>query len=583
MSLTKVSYSMIAGASVNVLDYGAVGDGVTNNATAFLNAIEACRVLNNSKGVRVELVIPEGNYLVTFAKSQSNTDPYTSIAAKSFYHFQQGNGAGQWNAHDPQFSGPIDYGFNILGQGTVVILTDGDNNSWFFSHTSYFSFAVENITFRSADETKTTHGFAHVQLVHSTWTNVGFENYQNGVAHYLGNSTNNYFYQYFNIRNQVGLVLGTKNGTDVSTSRTNANHWFGFEISQNGTNLSDTESLTNGCVEFICTENNSFSGGTFQTNLNPLLLQDVNGLSFNNCYFEYTTQGRPFNTGYTTTFSINPLLSSLATGTTNTFVTGVSVNNCYISSSGAQMVQIQADATHLVDSFILNNCTFASPLNSYAFYTGSENYIKGLRENNCARYDENARITPSTSYPAQYELNPSTQALVSTKSTRYLDLAVENQFNRMSIVPNVRPCAFHATGGTHSNVTGNGTWYTLIASTKIYDGDVNYSTSTGKFTAPRGGYYTFMGQIWLQNLGSPSTYTEVQISLSKNGAVPSGQYTSVLVNPAGAATGGSLILPYTGGFTLTAGDTVEVQVYVAGGAKTVNVNGNSSFYGQMIG
>jgi hypothetical protein len=247
------------------------------------------------------------------------------------------------------------------------------------------------------------------------------------------------------------------------------------------------------------------------------------------------------------------------------------------------MVQIKADATHLVDSFILNNCTFASTLNSYAFYTGSENYIKGLRENNCARYDESARITPSTSYPPQYELNPSTQALVTTKTNRFLDLAVENQFNRMTIVPNVRPCAFHATGGTHTSVTGDGTWYTLISPTTVYDGDVNYSTSTGKFTAPRNGYYTFMGQIWFQNLGSPSTYTSASIALSKNSAVPAGQYTSVLVSPVGASSAGSLILPYTGGFVLTAGDTIEVQVYVAGGAKTVDINGNSSLYGQMIG
>lgn len=35
MSLTKVSYSMIAGAPVNIVDYGCVADGVTDNTTAF--------------------------------------------------------------------------------------------------------------------------------------------------------------------------------------------------------------------------------------------------------------------------------------------------------------------------------------------------------------------------------------------------------------------------------------------------------------------------------------------------------------------------------------------------------------------
>lgn len=58
MGLTKVSYSMIEGAVVNVLDYGAVGDGTTESATAFNNAIATL----SSGGV---LYIPAGQYKIS--------------------------------------------------------------------------------------------------------------------------------------------------------------------------------------------------------------------------------------------------------------------------------------------------------------------------------------------------------------------------------------------------------------------------------------------------------------------------------------------------------------------------------------
>ena len=45
MSLTKVSYSMITGTPVNVMDYGAVGDGVTNDAAAINAAIAAGSII----------------------------------------------------------------------------------------------------------------------------------------------------------------------------------------------------------------------------------------------------------------------------------------------------------------------------------------------------------------------------------------------------------------------------------------------------------------------------------------------------------------------------------------------------------
>lgn len=57
MSLTKATYSMIDGAPLNVLDFGAVGNGVANDTAAFNAAIAAA----GSQSIYV----PEGTYLIT--------------------------------------------------------------------------------------------------------------------------------------------------------------------------------------------------------------------------------------------------------------------------------------------------------------------------------------------------------------------------------------------------------------------------------------------------------------------------------------------------------------------------------------
>ena len=69
MSLTKVTYSMIDGAKVNVLDYGATGDGVTNDAAA-IQAAEDYASANS-----LSVYFPSGTYLCGSAVyRKGNTD-----------------------------------------------------------------------------------------------------------------------------------------------------------------------------------------------------------------------------------------------------------------------------------------------------------------------------------------------------------------------------------------------------------------------------------------------------------------------------------------------------------------------------
>lgn len=63
MSLTKVSYSMINGAVINVLDYGAVGDGVVDDTAAINLAIAAA----NASNKRLYFPAVSNNYKITAA------------------------------------------------------------------------------------------------------------------------------------------------------------------------------------------------------------------------------------------------------------------------------------------------------------------------------------------------------------------------------------------------------------------------------------------------------------------------------------------------------------------------------------
>ncbi len=76
MSLTKVSYSMITGEVINVLDYGAVGDGTTDDTVAIQAAVTAAftPVASNYGGGK--LFFPRGTYKITSAIVLPNSQFY---------------------------------------------------------------------------------------------------------------------------------------------------------------------------------------------------------------------------------------------------------------------------------------------------------------------------------------------------------------------------------------------------------------------------------------------------------------------------------------------------------------------------
>lgn len=114
MSLTKASYSMVAGAPVNILDYGADPTGVADSTAAIQAAVNAGK----------SIYIPAGTFRVTSQITLSvNNFEITGIKGKSIL---MGSGGG-----------------NVLGFFYVATL-----------YTSEFGL-IENLTFDSDDHTKT--------------------------------------------------------------------------------------------------------------------------------------------------------------------------------------------------------------------------------------------------------------------------------------------------------------------------------------------------------------------------------------------------------------------------------------------
>jgi hypothetical protein len=81
MSLTKASYSMVSGAPLNVLDFGATGDGTTNDTAAIQLAITAAYAQQKA------LYFPSGTYLMASTITMGNN---ATDAARFCYFFGDG-------------------------------------------------------------------------------------------------------------------------------------------------------------------------------------------------------------------------------------------------------------------------------------------------------------------------------------------------------------------------------------------------------------------------------------------------------------------------------------------------------------
>ena len=140
--------------------------------------------------------------------------------------------------------------------------------------------------------------------------------------------------------------------------------------------------------------------------------------------------------------------------------------------------------------------------------------------------------------------------------------------NRERTMP-LQPAFFAYNSTLRTNVTGDGTSYTIVFNTDLLDQNADYNNTTGVFTAPVTGFYKFFASVSILDLNAGtdafSSYKSVCGSIRRN-----------VIHDLGVNIS-------TGAY-LTAADTVSVRLEIGPASKIVDVEASllTSFSGSLV-
>lgn len=138
----------------------------------------------------------------------------------------------------------------------------------------------------------------------------------------------------------------------------------------------------------------------------------------------------------------------------------------------------------------------------------------------------------------------------------------------------VQPAFCGYCSGNKTNVTGDGTQYTIVFDSELFDQNSNFNTSTGTFTAPVTGKYWLFASVGVTGIGALNTSGSPRIVTTAN------TYQQFLNGPSNCYTTTSTNYSAQVGVlaTMTAGDTATVTITINGGTKIVSVLGDASSF-----
>jgi C1q domain-containing protein len=129
----------------------------------------------------------------------------------------------------------------------------------------------------------------------------------------------------------------------------------------------------------------------------------------------------------------------------------------------------------------------------------------------------------------------------------------------------LQPAFFATLSADVTDATGDGTQYNVLWNTEALDQGSDFNTSTGTFTAPVTGLYSFTSCITAAQIGALHTGGIWRF-------IATGfQYRCVNINPMVIANGGFISQTISGIFKMTAGDTMNTQIIISNSTKTVDI------------
>jgi len=494
---------------ISAKDFGAVGDGTTDDTTALQNAINAAYgstlYIPEGRYVHTGLTINQGIFILgDMPASFPDIDTYTTI----------NGGTTLWNKTGSD-------SVTIQAAGYPTSYTDKD-----------FQVGLRNINFAGARYTGSS--------LTSTAITTG-----SGVVVNAGDATESAIHL---IIENVFCFSMPEHGWNITGQVYGCNaSWMGANYcGKNGLRIS-AEAFTNIAGEWYVSHYRGFWNGNMGSTENDKsgVFLDPRGASM---VFGLLTSSNNYGPNF-----------KLARG-------GVTIQQLHCET---QVGTVISSAVIFGDG---TNATQACTIDSLSIDPGV-NYALDvvLFNNNATRITINqlkigdTGLTGNAVKFSTGSIYNSINWLFSASNTITVDSTSGTNF-----VKSLGPCFTTRVSASQTNVTGDGTVFTVPFNVDNFDIGNNFNNTTYRFTAPFTGIYDLNSSVYVTGADGVN-HNDFEIKLLRNGTDAIARNFIQGLKP----TGITLLLYKKQ--SLSKGDYIELQIAVSGGAKTVDITAGDAF------